>query len=73
MTAALETFAHENQLTLNTLIQGAWAFFLSRYAGEDDMVFGATRACRKSALPEFRLHDRALHQHASSEAEDRRE
>ncbi len=49
-TAALETFARQNQLTLNTLIQGAWAFLLSRYAGEDDVVFGATRACRKSAL-----------------------
>ena len=50
MTADLETFARENQLTLNTLIQGAWAFLLSRYTGEDDVVFGATRACRKSAL-----------------------
>ena len=49
-TAALETFARQNQLTLNTLIQGAWAFLLSRYSGADDVVFGATRACRKSAL-----------------------
>jgi len=49
-TAALETFARQNQLTLNTLIQAAWAFLLSRYAGEDDVVFGATRACRKSTL-----------------------
>jgi amino acid adenylation domain-containing protein/non-ribosomal peptide synthase protein (TIGR01720 family) len=49
-TAALETFARQNQLTLNTLIQGAWAFLLSRYSGTDDVVFGATRACRKSAL-----------------------
>ena len=50
MTAALETFARQNQLTLNTLIQGAWAFLLSRYTREDDVVFGATRACRKSTI-----------------------
>lgn len=46
ITATLQTFAEEHQLTLNTLIQGAWAILLSRYSGENDIVFGTTRAGR---------------------------
>ena len=46
LTSALGTLAQQNQLTLNTMVQGAWAILLSRYSGEDDVVFGATRACR---------------------------
>ena len=47
---ALRGFAKENQVTLNTIIQGAWAILLGRYSGQDDVIFGATRACRRSAL-----------------------
>jgi natural product biosynthesis luciferase-like monooxygenase protein len=50
LTAALQTLATEQQLTLNTLVQGAWALLLSRYSGETDVVFGATRACRHSSI-----------------------
>ena len=49
-TSALKALAKEHQLTLNTLVQGAWALLLNRYSGKDDVVFGATRACRQSAL-----------------------
>ncbi|MFN0085321.1 MAG: amino acid adenylation domain-containing protein [Blastocatellia bacterium] len=49
-TAALREFAAANRLTLNTLVQGAWGILLGRYSGEQDVVFGATRACRKSAM-----------------------
>ena len=49
-TARLETLAKENGFTLNTFIQGAWALLLHRYSGETDVVFGATRACRRSAV-----------------------
>ena len=49
-TSALQALAREHQLTLNTLAQGAWALLLNRYSGKDDVVFGATRACRRSAL-----------------------
>ncbi len=45
--AALKRLARQHNLTLNTLVQGAWALLLSRYSGEDDIVFGATRTCRK--------------------------
>ncbi len=41
-TAALEAAAREHRLTLNTLVQGAWALLLGRYSGRDDVVFGAT-------------------------------
>ncbi|MEH2224836.1 amino acid adenylation domain-containing protein [Nostoc sp.] len=50
LTKALQSLAQEHQLTLNTLVQGAWSLLLSRYSGEEDVVFGATRACRLSAL-----------------------
>ncbi|MGH9463236.1 MAG: non-ribosomal peptide synthetase, partial [Vicinamibacteria bacterium] len=50
LTAALRERAREASVTLNTLVQGAWALMLHRYSGEKDVVFGATRACRRSAL-----------------------
>jgi amino acid adenylation domain-containing protein len=49
-TEALKSLAKAHELTLNTLVQGAWALLLSRYSGEEDVVFGATRACRRSTL-----------------------
>jgi amino acid adenylation domain-containing protein/non-ribosomal peptide synthase protein (TIGR01720 family) len=51
-TAALRSFAQRNELTVNTLVQGAWAILLSRYSGEAEVVFGATRACRSAPLPD---------------------
>jgi natural product biosynthesis luciferase-like monooxygenase protein len=48
-TAKLQSLAAEHGFTLNTMVQGAWGLLLSRYSGEDDVVFGATRACRRSA------------------------
>ncbi|MBD2201082.1 amino acid adenylation domain-containing protein [Calothrix sp. FACHB-1219] len=49
-TAMLQSLAQQHQLTINTLVQGAWAILLSRYSGESDIVFGATRACRHSSV-----------------------
>ena len=51
-TTALHTFAQAHGLTLNTLVQAAWAVLLSRNSGEDDVVFGSTRAGRRSTIPE---------------------
>jgi amino acid adenylation domain-containing protein len=50
-TTALQSLARQHQLTLNTLLQGAWAMLLSRYSGESDIVFGATVAGRPPSLP----------------------
>jgi amino acid adenylation domain-containing protein/non-ribosomal peptide synthase protein (TIGR01720 family) len=38
----LRELARGGGLTLNTLVQGAWALLLSRYSGEADVVFGST-------------------------------
>jgi amino acid adenylation domain-containing protein/non-ribosomal peptide synthase protein (TIGR01720 family) len=50
-TAALERFARGNRLTVNTVIQGAWALLLSRYSGREDVLFGATVSGRSAPLP----------------------
>jgi amino acid adenylation domain-containing protein len=47
----LRAFARSAGVTLNTLIQGAWALLLSRYSGEEDIVFGATKTTRRSSVP----------------------
>lgn len=49
-TAALKSLAQQEHLTLNTLVQGAWALLLSCYSSEEDVVFGATVSGRPSAL-----------------------
>ena len=49
-TAALREFARRHELTLNTLIQGAWAVLLHRYSREEEVVFGATRTGRQTPL-----------------------
>jgi amino acid adenylation domain-containing protein len=49
-TLALRHFAEQHQLTLNTVAQAAWGMLLSRYSGEPDVVFGATRSCRRSTV-----------------------
>jgi len=51
-TTALREFAASLGVTLNTLLQTAWAILLQRYSQETDVVFGATRACRRSAFPD---------------------
>ncbi len=50
-TSKLVNFAEDHGLTLNTLVQGAWALLLSRYSGEDEVLYGVVRAGRKSSIP----------------------
>jgi amino acid adenylation domain-containing protein len=49
-TAALQSLARQHQLTLNTIVQGAWAVLLNRYSGSEDVVFGATVSGRPPEL-----------------------
>ncbi|MFD4990309.1 amino acid adenylation domain-containing protein, partial [Streptomyces sp. NPDC058374] len=49
--AALSTMAARHHLTLNTVVQGAWALLLARHAGERDVCFGATVSGRPAELP----------------------
>jgi amino acid adenylation domain-containing protein len=52
LTTTLKLIAQQNEITLNTMVQASWALLLSRYYGSQDIVFGVTRACRHSTLPE---------------------
>jgi hypothetical protein len=49
-TATLREAARARRVTLATLVQGAWALVLGRYAGTDDVVFGWTGSGRPEAL-----------------------
>ncbi|WP_414620772.1 amino acid adenylation domain-containing protein [Calothrix sp. CCY 0018] len=49
-TAALQSLARQQQLTLNTILQGAWTIILSRYSGENNIVFGGVVSGRPTTL-----------------------
>ncbi|WP_212986930.1 non-ribosomal peptide synthase/polyketide synthase [Actinoplanes auranticolor] len=50
--AALRRAAQQFGLTVNTVVQGAWALLLSRCSGENDVVFGTTVSGRPAELPD---------------------
>ena len=52
LTATLRHLAATHGFTLNTFVQAAFALLLGRYAGEDRIIFGATRACRHTPVPD---------------------
>lgn len=51
LTGRLRMFAQAQRLTLNTIVQGAWALLLRRYTGQDAVAFGTTVAGRPPELP----------------------
>ena len=53
MTSALPSLARQHGLTVNTLVQGAWALLLSHYCGSRDVVFGAVVSGRPPLLAGF--------------------
>ncbi len=50
LTSQLQAAARTHEISVNTLIQGAWALVLSQFSGQDDVVFGTIRECRHSAF-----------------------
>ncbi|MFL9869975.1 condensation domain-containing protein, partial [Paraburkholderia fungorum] len=46
----LAAFARRESVTVNTLVQAAWALLLQRYTGQKTVVFGATVAGRPADL-----------------------
>ena len=46
----IHTFTKEKNITLNTLIQSAWAFILGKYNSENDILFGVTVSGRSADL-----------------------
>ncbi|MQS37970.1 non-ribosomal peptide synthetase, partial [Streptomyces katsurahamanus] len=51
LAAALKDFARTRGLTLNTVVQAAWAMIVGQMAGRNDVVFGASAAGRPAGLP----------------------
>jgi len=51
LTAALTGQARRHGITLNTIVQGAWAVVLSWLTGQGDVVFGAVVSGRPAQLP----------------------
>ncbi|WP_442947013.1 amino acid adenylation domain-containing protein [Nostoc sp. UHCC 0870] len=51
-TETVQNFVRQHRLTLNTLVQGAWALLLSHYSGENDVLFGTTVSGRPPELPQ---------------------
>ncbi|HYX24165.1 MAG TPA: condensation domain-containing protein, partial [Thermoanaerobaculia bacterium] len=48
--AALQEFGRRNGLTLNTLVQAAWALLLGRYTSQRDVLFGTVFSGRPADL-----------------------
>ena len=48
----LREAAERAEVTVNTMLQAAWAVLLHCYSGESDIVFGATRAGRVTGVPD---------------------
>jgi surfactin family lipopeptide synthetase C len=50
-TARLQEFVRQRHLTMNTILQAAWGLLLSKYSGEEEVVFGTTVSGRPVDLP----------------------
>ena len=50
-TSALARVAREIDVSVGTIVQGAFGLLLGRMSGETDVVFGATRAGRATSVP----------------------
>ena len=49
-TETLQLLARQHKLTINTILQGAWALLLGRYSGERTIVFGSPVSSRPAQL-----------------------
>ncbi len=47
----IKNFVQGNHLTINTLMQGVWAYLLHAYTGSDDVVYGVIVSGRPDDLP----------------------
>ena len=50
---ALENFARERQLTLNTVVQGMWALLLAAFTGTREVTFGAWGSGRSADVAQI--------------------
>ncbi|MGY0034992.1 condensation domain-containing protein [Pedobacter sp. NJ-S-72] len=47
----LAAYVQRNHITLNTLMQGVWAYLLSQYTGRNEVAYGVTVSGRPEGLP----------------------
>ncbi|MCU0680703.1 MAG: amino acid adenylation domain-containing protein [Polyangiaceae bacterium] len=52
LTTKVKEFARKQRVTLNAVVQAAWALLLARHAGQRDVTFGVTLANRPTTLPD---------------------
>ncbi|WP_225000436.1 non-ribosomal peptide synthetase, partial [Cesiribacter sp. SM1] len=70
---SLQQYAQHNRLTLNTMVQGVWAYLLASYTGQEDAVYGVTVAGRPAALEDSEtrvglyINTIPLHAHVAGE------
>src|SRR5207248_7932764 len=50
LSQGLQTVARSLHITLNTLLQASWAYVLSRYSGQEEVLFGMVVAGREAEL-----------------------
>ncbi|RBL90134.1 non-ribosomal peptide synthase/polyketide synthase [Chitinophaga flava] len=50
-TADVTRYAQQQRVTVNTIMQGVWAYLLSRYTGRDEVTYGVTVSGRPEDLP----------------------
>lgn len=48
--AALAGFVRQQQLTINSVVMGAWALLLGKYSGDKEIIFGSTVSGRPPSL-----------------------
>jgi amino acid adenylation domain-containing protein/non-ribosomal peptide synthase protein (TIGR01720 family) len=51
-TRSLREFARQHDLTVNAVVQGAWALLLAAYSGEDQVIYGVALSGRPPSLTE---------------------
>jgi amino acid adenylation domain-containing protein len=53
--SSLQSLVRQHQLTVNTVLQGAWALLLGRYSGQTDVAFGVVVAGRPAEVAGIEL------------------
>jgi acyl carrier protein len=52
VTSRLRDIARQCNVSLNTIVMGAWAILLGRFSGDPEVLFGAVRTTRGSSVPD---------------------
>src|SRR5207245_9634904 len=47
---AIRRLSAEHSLRVSAFVEAAWSLVLGAFSGEEDVIFGSTRACRRSSI-----------------------